>query len=97
MVKIGENEYELVENHKDGFDLEALKSRWTEYFDAYDYIVGDWAYGKLRLKGFSESKNKNHNSINDAGLIKKYIDNYCAYGCKYFIIKRIIVDNNTNM
>ena len=31
----------------------------------YDYIVGDIAYSKLRLKGFNNKSNKNFNKIND--------------------------------
>ena len=56
--KINEKEYELIENYKDGFDLESVNEKMTDFFDLYDYIVGDWAYGKLRLKGFCNKKNK---------------------------------------
>jgi len=35
------NEYELIENYKDGFDLEVVKNKYTDYFEPYDYIVGD--------------------------------------------------------
>ena len=38
--KINEFEYELVNNYKDGFDLEAVKEKVTEYFDNFDYIMG---------------------------------------------------------
>ena len=81
--------YELVKNYRDGFDLEAFQERVTEYFDEYDYIFGDWAYGKLRLKGFYNSKNKNVNKINDIKLLDDYIKNNCAYDCKYFLLKKI--------
>lgn len=92
MVLIDDKKYEIIENFKDGFDLETLKEKMTEYFDEYDYIVGDWAYGKLRLKGFNDKENKNFNAINDCALIKSYIEDYCAYGCKYFVIKRLKVE-----
>lgn len=82
------NEYELVKNEKDGFVLEELENRYTSYFEDYDYILGDWAYGKLRLKGFNEKNNKNYKKINDYQNIEQYIKEYCAYGCKYFIIKK---------
>ena len=61
----------------------------TEYFDDYDFIVGDWAYGKVRLKGFNNKSNKHYNKFNDSDKIDKYIKEYCAYGCKYFILERI--------
>lgn len=93
MIKIENQEFELIENVKDGFDLETVKEKMTDYFDTYDYIVGDWAYGKLRLKGFNDKTNENYNRINAKETIEEYIENYCAYGCKYFVLKRIKVDN----
>ena len=60
-----------------------------EYFNDFDYIVGDWAYGKLRLKGFNDKKNKNFKPINDYQNVDSYIKDCCAYGCKYFILKKI--------
>ena len=92
MITIDNKKYEIIENVKDAIDNEALESHITEYFDEYDYIVGDWAYGKLRLKGFNDKTNSNFNAINDAALINSYIKEYCAYGCKYFVLKRIKVD-----
>ena len=88
-MKINEKEYELIKNVKDAFDLEIVKEKMTDYYDTYDYIVGDWAYNKLRLKGFNEKTNKNYKEINDYKNIDNYIEQYCAYGCKYFILKRI--------
>ena len=87
--KINDKDYEVIENYKDGLDTEALTEYLTDYFNNYDYIFGDWAYGKLRLKGFCDKHNKLRNNINDYESIKDYIKNYCAYDCRYFIIKRI--------
>ena len=92
MIKINNIEYELVEDSRNGFDKEAVSERLTDYFEEFDYVVGDWSYGKLRLKGFNDKKNKKFNKINDINNLKDYIENYCAYGCKYFVIKRINVD-----
>jgi len=92
MIKINDTDYELIENARDGFDLESLKERFTDYFEKYDYVVGDWSYGKLRLKGFNDKKNKNFNKINDYKNLNNYIENYCSYGCKYFVIKKVNVD-----
>ena len=85
--KINEKEYELIENYKEGFDLESTQEKMTDYFDGYDYIVGDWAYGKLRLKGFYESGNKKAKKMNDIATLSDYIENKCAYGCKWFQLK----------
>ena len=88
MIKLGNNNYEIIKNYKDGLDLETLNLKYTEYFEEYDYILGDWAYGKLRLKGFCDRKNKLFNNINDYTQIDKYIKENCAYECKHFIIKK---------
>jgi uncharacterized protein YutD len=88
-ISLEEKEYEVIENYKDAFDEEALNNRYTSYFEGYDYILGDWAYGKLRLKGFCDKENKLCNDINDFANIKAYIENQCAYECKYFIIKKV--------
>lgn len=82
-------EYELIENYKDGFDYEETKNKYTDYFYDYDYIIGDWAYGKLRLKGFYNNDNKNCTKINDFDNYKQYLKDHCAYECRYFIIKKI--------
>lgn len=87
--KLNEKEYELIENYKDGFDLESIQEKITDYFDGYDYIVGDWAYGKLRLKGFCNKKNKLYKKINNFENIKEYIKNDCAYECKYFVLQKV--------
>ena len=89
MIKINGNNYELIEEYKDGFDLEALNEKYTEYFDDYDYIVGDWAYEKLRLKGFCERTNKKCNRINDIKFKDKYLKDMCSYECRYFVLKKI--------
>jgi len=88
-IIINNNKYNLIENINEGFDLEILKERMTEYFDLYDYVVGDWAYGKLRLKGFNNKNNKQFNKFNDYQNVKNYLKDNCAYGCKYFIIEKI--------
>jgi len=87
-ITIKNVDYEVKKNVNDAIDKELLEEKITEYFDDYDYIVGDWAYGKLRLKGFYDSKNKKCKKINDIANLEEYIENSCAYGCKWFQIKR---------
>ena len=89
IVEVENNRYELIDNYKDGFDMNEFISHYTDFFSDYDYIVGDWAYGKLRLKGFTKKDNKLNNPINDYDRIDSYIENNCAYGCKYFILEKI--------
>lgn len=87
-VIINEVEYEIIKDVNDAIDKEVLEEKITDYFDDYDYIVGDWAYGKLRLKGFYDSQNKNCKKLNDISNLESYIENNCAYGCRWFQIKK---------
>lgn len=88
-IILEDNEYTLERNYKEGFDLEELTNRYTDYFKDYDYILGDWSYNKLRLKGFCNKQNSLFNEINNYDKIDTYIKESCAYECKYFIIKKI--------
>lgn len=88
-IEIENQIYELIKNYKDAFDKEEFTLKCTDYFYDYDYIVGDIAYGKLRLKGFNDSKNKKVNKINDYANVDSYLKNNCANDCKYFIVKKI--------
>lgn len=88
-MKLLEQEYKLIKNNKDCFNLEEIEEKITDYFKDYDYIVGDYAYSKLRLKGFTKKCNKLNRDINDFENVDKYIKENCAYGCKYFILEKI--------
>jgi len=92
MKKVINNiEYEVVENVKDCFDQQEVQEKLNDvdYFNDFDYILGDYAYDKLRLKGFYSKNNKKVNDINNYDKIKDYIDNYCSFGCRYFILKKV--------
>ena len=82
-------EYELIKNYKDAFNENDFLNRCTDYFYDYDYIVGDIAYSKLRLKGFYDEKNKNVNKINNFKDVPKYLTKNCAVDCKHFILKKV--------
>lgn len=88
-ITINDIIYEVIKNEKDAIDEDVLKEKITEYFDGFNYILGDWAYGKLRLKGFNDKDNKNFKNINDIKNVEEYIEKYCAYGCRYFILKKV--------
>ena len=88
-VKTEKYEYEIIKDYRDTFDKEEFLNRYTDFFEIYDYIVGDYAYGKLRLKGFYDDNNNKASNINKYSRVDKYIEENCAYGCKYFIAKKI--------
>ncbi len=81
-------EYEIIKNYKNGYNKEEFIKRYTDYFYDFDYVVGDWAYGKLRLKGFYNSKNKKCKELNNFDNLDDYIKNNCAFDCSYFVAKR---------
>jgi len=87
-IVLNNNEYELIKEYKDAFNLEEVASLATEYFKGFDYILGDYAYNKLRLKGFYDDNNKKATEINKYSYIDEYINKYCAYECRYFILKK---------
>lgn len=81
--------YDIEKDKGNCFNYEEIEKLITDYFTPYDYILGDYSYGKLRLKGFYDEKNKKANNINKYSYIDDYITNFCAYNCKYFILKKI--------
>ena len=88
MVIINDNDYDIIKNYKNGYNKDEFISKCTDYFKEVDYVVGDWAYGKLRLKGFYDHKNPNCKEFNDIDNLDKYIKENCAFDCAYFVAKR---------
>ena len=81
--------YEIIENKNNCLNIDELKEKWTDYFVDYDYVLGDYAYNKLRLKGFCDKTNKMCNNINNIEIKEEYLNKQCAYQCNYFLIKKI--------
>ena len=88
-IKINEAEYEVVRNDNKCINEEELSVKITDYFDNFDYIVGDFSYDKVRLKGFLEPTNSKKTEINDYSKLDKYIEAYCSYGARIFILKKV--------
>ena len=89
MINIGDKNYELIENYRDCFEKQEFEELFTDYFYDFDYIIGDYAYNKLRLKGFYEDTNKKSKDFNKISNKDKYLKDNCAYSCRYFILKKI--------
>lgn len=88
-VEINGKSYEIIRNDGECFNLEEVSEKVTDYFDCYDYIFGDYAYEKVRLKGYYDSDNKKAKKINDIKYLDDYIKNYCSYGSKTFLLKKV--------
>ncbi|MBR2138421.1 MAG: YutD family protein [Bacilli bacterium] len=89
IIEVENNKYKLIKNYRDGFEEEMFLNRYTDYFKDFDYIVGDIAYSKLRLKGFNNKNNKLYNKLNDYKNVEKYIKENCAFDCRYFILEKV--------
>ena len=88
IIEVENNKYEIIKDYKNGFDEEEFINHYTDFFEDYDYIVGDIAYGKLRLKGFYSDDNKKAKDFNKISSLDRYLKENCAYECKYFVAKR---------
>ncbi|ORM98230.1 hypothetical protein FAM21823_02511 [Lentilactobacillus parabuchneri] len=85
---INDHKYELDTNHTDGFDFDEFVRRYNPALSQYDYIVGDWGYGKLRLRGFfnddrTETPGPFITALND------YILEDVNFGAAYFVVHNL--------
>ena len=83
MIEVNNIKYDIVKNYRDAFDKDEFIEKCTDYFNDYDI-----AYGKLRLKGFYDEKNKKVKDLNNYKYLDNYLKNNCAVDCKYFVLKR---------
>ncbi|MBE3595711.1 MAG: YutD family protein [Hydrogenibacillus sp.] len=89
IVHLPQGTFELVEDVRGGWNAEAFRARYQDILNKYDYIVGDWGYGQLRLKGFYSDKNKGVPPEMRISALDQYIQEYCNFGCKYFVVRRV--------
>jgi uncharacterized protein YutD len=88
MVIIDGYQYEIIENVREGFKEEDFFTRYSDILGRYDYIVGDWGYGQLRLKGFFDDRNQKATFDTKFSTFEDYLYEYCNFGCAYFILKK---------
>jgi uncharacterized protein YutD len=88
LIRVQGNVYELIEENKEGFNLEAFKERYSDILDKFDYVAGDWGYGQLRLKGLFEDSNRKAPYDSRLSFFDEYILEYCNFGCSYFLLKK---------
>ncbi|MFC5702871.1 YutD family protein [Cohnella faecalis] len=85
----GGNAYELVHEHKTAWNPEAFRERFSEVLERYDYIVGDWGYNQLRLKGFFKEGHSRSTKDSTIASLVDYINEYCNFGCAYFVLTKL--------
>ena len=86
---IGTRQYKLVVDYREGFDPQKLGERYSEVLARYDYIVGDWGYEQLRLKGFFDKDNRKALPDQRIDMLEDYLYEYCNFGCANFVIQRV--------
>ncbi len=89
MVCVNGNHYEVIEDFRDGWNEEEFTSRYSEILHKYDYIVGDWGYNQLRLRGFFEDQHDKANHETKISAAPEYLLEFCNFGCAYFIVKKV--------
>ncbi|MCC2684266.1 MAG: hypothetical protein K0R75_1165 [Paenibacillaceae bacterium] len=89
IIIVGNRTYELVKENREGWNQDAFRNRYSEVLERYDYIVGDWGYDQLRLKGFFREGNPKANKETTIASLDDYINEYCNFGCAYFIIEKM--------
>ncbi|WP_373897109.1 MULTISPECIES: YutD family protein [Heyndrickxia] len=90
LVTIHRHTYEIIDNYRNGYNEEAFRSRYSEILEKYDYIVGDWGYGQLRLRGFFDDRNPKSTFDTRISTLTEYLYEYCNFGCAYFVAKKIV-------
>lgn len=89
MIQIANRTYEVIVDHKNGWKPEAFRDRYSEVLDRYDYIVGDWGYSQLRLRGFFKENHPKATKETSIATLQDYLNEYCNFGCAYFIIEKM--------
>jgi uncharacterized protein YutD len=89
MYQVGGNTYEVIKENREGWNLEAFHERYSDVLERYDYIVGDWGYSQLRLRGFFKDNNPKSSKESSISYLQDYINEYCNFGCAYFIVEKM--------
>lgn len=94
MITINGDQYEIVKNHREAFDAQRLSERYSSILDKYDYIVADWGFEQLRLKGFYDNQNRKVPQDKKISQLEDYLYEYCNFGAPYFVLKRLETKKN---
>jgi len=89
MIHIGGKTYELVMENKNAWNQEVFRERYSEVLERYDYIVGDWGYNQLRLRGFLKDSHPKATKDTSISGLQDYLHEYCNFGCAYFILEKV--------
>lgn len=88
--------YEIVQNYKEALAIEVLENRYTEFFEKYDYIVGDLSREALRLRGFYADHQRKVPVDMRISYLEDYLAEFCNFGCPYFVLQRLAPKSTLN-
>ncbi len=89
-LTINGHPYEVVTDVRDGFDFAEFSRRFSTILSKFDYIVGDWGFEQLRLKGFY-AEDRAGAKQNQIDSVQDYLYESCNFGCAYFILHNLDV------
>lgn len=97
MIHIGGKTYQLIKENKGGWNQEVFRDRYSEVLERYDYIVGDWGYEKLRLRGFLRDNHPKATKDTSISGLQDYLNEYCNFGCAYFVLEKVNGKNQNSL
>jgi len=89
-ISINGHPYEVVADVREGFDFAEFAQRFSTILSKFDYIVGDWGFEQLRLKGFY-AEDRAGAKQNQIDAVQDYLYESCNFGCAYFILHNLDV------
>lgn len=87
-IRLDTKQYQVLSDYKEGWNEEAFRKRYSDILEKYDYIIGDWGYGQLRLKGFFEDRHSKATRETKISYLKEYLNEFCNFDCPYFVLKK---------
>lgn len=87
-IQINGKTFRLIKDFRDAWSSEDFKKRYSDILDKYDFIVGDWGYSQLRLKGFFFDNHTKATSETKISYLEEYLNEFCNFGCAYFILQK---------
>lgn len=89
LLELNGKKYDILEDKKSALQKEVLEERYSDVLKKYDFIVGDWGYSQLRLKGFYHEDHPKASFDSRIDMLEDYLYEYCNFGCAYFILKKV--------
>ncbi len=91
---VGNKVYEVRLEHRDGWNYEMFRDRYSDVLGRYDYIAGDWGFNQLRLRGFFKEDNPQASKESSITYFQDYINEYCNFGCAYFLVEKVATNGS---